>query len=436
LDALPITVFLSRSGQIPPGVGGASAEVIAETQGPEEFMALGPGGALVHHVSAQRSYVRKIGPLPLAYEARVAERLLELETLWNRRIEGIVDLDGSGAVARRFWPNVAASAATQAPRAEWPPVKAVELVCCTYNRVSEPTAALSHLLDAAHHASAAGTHTTVNVVFQNEWFPDRLFEQRPDWRRDPLLRLTSSLPGLPRARNTAVASSAADLLVFVDDDVELDGEFVAGYVASANSHAAAIGLVGRIRSRTVGANRRNEALSVGQVRVSGWVDDNFDSLGRAGVTVVPQSPRGANMAFRRAPMSSLLGDRWFDETLTGSAHREETTLGVELFRRGHHLVFAPEASLLHLEAEQGGCENRGALTLQQRVAHSALDYLFLNRLYAPARALRGWAPLLTVAREVRHARGPREKLTAGWVNLRAFRDGRRLYLQRERERSG
>jgi hypothetical protein len=100
---------------------------------------------------------------------------------------------------------------------------------------------------------------------------------------------------------------------------------------------------------------------------------------------------------------------------------------VELFRRGHHVLYTPKASLLHLEAEVGGCENRGRLSTRQKLDHLTLDYRFLNRLYASHQGLRAFAPLLLGVREVREAKGLRRKAGRAWLNVNAYFRGRQAY---------
>jgi GT2 family glycosyltransferase len=387
------------------------AEVIAKVDGAVEAMALDSFGNIVHGVP------HRGGPGSLALKR------YELGALWTREVT-----NGSSGGACPYHDGAPAE---QAPLPS-KPVGSVEVVCCTYNRIAEPIATIEQLLRDADGATNSGIAVTVRVLFQNAGFPESLYERKPAWRNHPALRLTPSLPpGLPRARNVGLGASAADLVVFVDDDVEIEPGFVLAHVRAANANPEAIGIAGRIRSRVMGADRVNRSLAVGQIHLSGRVDDNFDSVGQPGVTVVVHTPRGANMAFRREALLREMGPRPFDESLPGSAHREETTLAIELFRRGHYIVFAPEASLLHLEAESGGCENRGPLTVHKRLDHLALDYLFLNRLYAPKPLLRTFAPLLQGVREVREAKGIARKLFRAGLNLAAYRKGRQLYAKRQ-----
>jgi hypothetical protein len=130
-------------------------------------------------------------------------------------------------------------------------------------------------------------------------------------------------------------------------------------------------------------------------------------------------------------MSNLFGEAWFDERFTGSAFREESALATEIFRRGHHFVYAPDAVLYHFESVSGGCENRETKrTLRQKVGHYTLAYLFLNRLYEPVGILRALAPLLLMIRDVRSADQWRYRVEKAYVNARAFFAARRLHGER------
>jgi GT2 family glycosyltransferase len=218
-------------------------------------------------------------------------------------------------------------------------------------------------------------------------------------------------------------------VIFVDDDVILEPGFVLQHVKAANANPGAAGVVGRIRSRLEGqctTLRRD----VGQIRVSGSMDTNFNSL-EVRSTLVPQTPMGANMSYRREAMNNLFGEAWFDERFSGSAFREESALATEIFRRGRHLVYTPDAVLYHFESAFGGCENRGGKrTLRQTVEHYTLDYLFLNRLYEPVGILRALGPLLLMIRDVRSVDRWRYRLEKAYVNARAFFAARDRHAER------
>jgi GT2 family glycosyltransferase len=411
---------------------GQRVEVIAESPDDEEFVHLDAAGRLVHRVSAARGYARKVlAPVmrdPLA--VRMLEKALELEALWNRAFTTI-ELPSGWSDALLFRALVRRRKLRSAASVSWPRCNSISLICPTYNRVDELLPAIKSFLDESRAAAQRGIDHEVLIVFQNDGTPEKVLARRPEWREAPL-RWIRSEPGLPRARNVGVAHARGDLLVFVDDDVVLDPGFLAGHLEAANAFPTSAGNAGRVRSRILGERgARNRAI--GQLRLSAFIDTHFDSV-TASPPIVPHTPIGANMAFKRAAITRLFGERWFDERITGSAHREETTLCVELFRRGGHLVFAPEASLLHLEAEAGGCENRGVLSPKKEIDHLALDYLFFRRFFRDLGPLAPVAPLAFFSREVRQSGQP--KLTRAYLNARGYWAGLRRFRRFERGFSG
>jgi hypothetical protein len=129
LDRLPIVVVTLRHGEPPAWTHSPSFEVVTEASGAEEFVTLGEGGALIHHVSSKRSYLGKLSPVPVEFSTRAAERVFELQTLWNRQVDGVVDVDGSGSVLRRLRPGlpvfVNGEPLPGALRPVWPEVRTV-----------------------------------------------------------------------------------------------------------------------------------------------------------------------------------------------------------------------------------------------------------------------------------------------------------------------
>jgi len=206
--------------------------------------------------------------------------------------------------------------------------------------------------------------------------------------------------------------------------VKLGPGFLEAYASAAKRHPEAIGFVGRIESPSEPVVGRPRAI--GQVRPTGYVDVNYNSINRDAV-YVPMTPMGANMAFRRERMNRLLGPAWFDAGLTGSAIREESTLALEISRAGEHLVFVPDAALEHFESERGGCNNRGRRSTRERIQHRSLESLFLARLYQGAGWLHAASALRAAFVEVGRANGPLQKLEASAVHLIAYVGARRRF---------
>jgi GT2 family glycosyltransferase len=260
-----------------------------------------------------------------------------------------------------------------------------------------------------------------------------MYEWRPDWKTNRVLRfIYSSPPGLTRARNAGIEAGDADLVIFVDDDVVLESGFISEHVKAANRNPRAIGVVGRIRARSDGyctTTRR----AVGQIRVSGYVEPNFDSV-EASATLVSHTAMGANMSYRRKPLTAIYGNAWFDERMFSSAFREETVLGAELFRAGEHLVYAPKALLTHFESVVGGCANRGRRTLRKLIDHFSSDYLFLNRLYEPVGLARLVLPWLLLRRDLNWAQDRHTAVKKLIVNIGGYLKGRALFNRHRPDR--
>jgi glycosyltransferase involved in cell wall biosynthesis len=295
----------------------------------------------------------------------------------------------------------------------------VDLVLCTYGRLEELRVSVADALASLGAARQVGVSGTLVVVYQEADLPSRLLSLCPEWRDEPALRLVfSSPPSLTRARNVGVQETQNDLVIFIDDDVSLEPSFVTAHLAAANGSPTAWGVAGRVRSQRDGL-LASGSLAVGQIRASGNVESHFESI-RDQVPLVPQTALGANMSYKRRAMTEAFGQRWFDESLQGSAFREETTLGLAILRHGGHLVFGPDAVLTHFQSESGGCDNRKKKTIAQRSAQAVLEYRFLARLYELNPLLRILAPWQLGARDTFKARSLGGVALRAFVNLRGY----------------
>ncbi len=358
-----------------------------------------------------------LGALPekLAANAQAApDNRARLEAIYRDNDEAYL-----AYVAERF-------AAPAAPRRRAPPstLASVDVIVPTYNRFDELTRSLESILAEVERARREGIPCSATLVHQNADLPARLLAWRPELRH-ALQLVFSSPPSLTRARNTGLRQTSGDFVIFVDDDVAVGPGFVAAHLAAARAHPAAVGTAGRVRSRLDLCDITGDR-AVGQIRASGFIDCNYNSV--ADGAFVPMTATGANMGYRRAAMNALLGERWFDERFAGSAFREESALGMDIFRRGGHLVFARDAFLYHHAAEEGGCESRSRQrTLGARARHAGFEYLFLNELYRGRSWLRLLAPGLTLRRDARHFERLRTLAAKLIIHAGGYRAGRRLF---------
>lgn len=171
---------------------------------------------------------------------------------------------------------------------------------------------------------------------------------------------------LPGARNFAVRRAKGEILLFLDDDVKLEPGFLSAHAK--NYDRAEVGAVaGRVFDRMKLSDHAPgleiqdlppEAFDPGIA----WYHINLVH------TVKPQrvlSARGCNMSYRREIFEKH--DLWFDERFRGSAVREESDFCLRLRKTGLIVWYDPDAHLVHLGEETGGCHDISTKSLQYQI---------------------------------------------------------------------
>jgi len=153
--------------------------------------------------------------------------------------------------------------------------------------------------------------------------------------------------GLPNARNFGISKARGEIILFCDDDVIPSAGLVAAHLKNYRDQG-----IGGIAGRVLPKNGRTISKANGPVgRISQWTGnqvDRFDSTIRAEV----DHAQGCNMSFRRKVLEKIGG---FDTRFGGSAFLEETDVCLRVKRAGYRIIFDPEAELIHLKEQSGGC---------------------------------------------------------------------------------
>lgn len=177
---------------------------------------------------------------------------------------------------------------------------------------------------------------------------------------------------LPGARNYAVRRSTGDIILFIDDDVQLTESFLkahaSNYIEAGTSTPKNIGAVaGRVFDRMKlgdsGGDLIIEELPP-QASDPGIAWYHIDLVH----TVKPQqviSARGCNMSFRREIFDQH--GLHFDERFKGSAVREESDFCLRVRKTGYIIWYDPEANLVHLGEEVGGCHDISTRSMQYQI---------------------------------------------------------------------
>ncbi|MBD2343221.1 hormogonium polysaccharide biosynthesis glycosyltransferase HpsN [Anabaena subtropica] len=162
---------------------------------------------------------------------------------------------------------------------------------------------------------------------------------------------------LPGARNYGVRRSSGEIILFIDDDVKLKPGFLAAhaknYVQNPEVGAVAGRVFDRMKLGDSGGDLEIEYLPP-EAMDPGIAWYHIDLVH----TIKPQqvlTARGCNMSFRREIFTKY-GLR-FDERFGGSAVREESDFCLRVRQTGYKIWYDPEADLVHLGEETGGCHD-------------------------------------------------------------------------------
>jgi GT2 family glycosyltransferase len=189
------------------------------------------------------------------------------------------------------------------------------------------------------------------------------------------LRLTR--PSVTAAVNVGARHAAGSVLVFLDDDVEIDDRELLTRHERHYQDRGIGGVVGRI----VGAGRRADLPRPTASGPLGFLSMNFDHPHPMDVPTAA----GANMSFRRELVERLGG---FDERYTANAFRWETDFSVRVIRSGYRIRYDPDARVVHHYGTPGGCDN-GHLLARTAGSHAWYEPFFRNNTYFALKLLGG-----------------------------------------------
>lgn len=151
--------------------------------------------------------------------------------------------------------------------------------------------------------------------------------------------LSCDEPSAVVKRNIGIAHSTKRILVFVDDDVVVEGTWLPSLLQHYEN--TSIGGVGG-RVKVPGQPSGSSKFKTGVIR-DGFVIGNWDPPGTQIVEV--EHLIGCNMSLRKDPVVKLGG---FDNFFRSCNFREETDLCLSTRRLGYRILFDPKASLFHL----------------------------------------------------------------------------------------
>ncbi len=168
---------------------------------------------------------------------------------------------------------------------------------------------------------------------------------------------------LPGARNYAIERANGSIFLFLDDDVELPEGCLAAHAKGFAGRPEVGAIAGRVFDRMKLSESTKPTIETlpPEAMDPGIAWYHIDLVH----TVKPQrvlTARGCNMSFRREVFEQY-GLR-FDERFAGSAVREESDFCLRLRKTGLIVWYEPDAHLVHLGEETGGCHDISTRSLK------------------------------------------------------------------------
>jgi glycosyltransferase involved in cell wall biosynthesis len=167
----------------------------------------------------------------------------------------------------------------------------------------------------------------------------------------PLRLVHEDTPGAAAARNAGAAHAGGQYLLFVDNDIQVESDFLQRHLVALEAHAGAW-IVGQMVNLP-----EQEATALGRFRKS-----MFPLISPEEGIRKTSSVTAANLSLSRADFESLRG---FDETLFSGEDRE---LMMRAWEKGITIVLDPSIIVVH----------------NDWAGSSIRDYCFRNRVYSQA----------------------------------------------------
>lgn len=269
----------------------------------------------------------------------------------------------------------------------------ISVIVPTYNREAILKASLEELLKQDYPSWEI---LVIDQTATHEAETEQYLQQLADDQKINWIRVNwASLPG---ARNLGVRQATGDIVLFIDDDVEIpDGYLYAhaqNYINDPEIGAVAGRVLDRMKISDAKCQKKADNYEIDylppEASDPGIAWYHIDLVH----TTKPQSvisARGCNMSFKRDIFTKY--DIWFDERFRGSAVREESDFCLRLRSTGYKIWYDPQAYLVHLGEETGGCHDITTRSLSYQITFYHNHFLMAQKNLTLSQQLRLYAKL-------------------------------------------
>jgi GT2 family glycosyltransferase len=229
---------------------------------------------------------------------------------------------------------------------------AISIVVCTKDRLND--------LRECVHSVALQTVTPRELVVVDMSETDLV----EDWLRTLQREVTfdckyvkQTSGGLAHARNISVGRCVGDIILFLDDDVVLDSEYLrnmeANYVEDRDNDLGGVEGLIQVERSTRFWRFFNYAFLLDSPKKGKLLSSGFSTCPEEPVKMYVETLSGCNMSYRRWIFESFS----FDEKLTGYGYVEDQDFSYRVGKK-YHLLLEPSARLIHKVTQMGRSDSR------------------------------------------------------------------------------
>ena len=235
----------------------------------------------------------------------------------------------------------------------------VSIVIPTYNRSQMLCKTLANIIsfEYQYHELIVVDQTKEHDP-QSKQYLDKLTAEKK------IKYIYSDYPNLPNARNTGIKESSGDIVLFFDDDIEINKDTIPAHISgfSKQNVGCVTGKVTVQNTDKCGNKVLENTVTIKKIIKSIlflFLRKKASYVGHLGILsnftgkkiLFSDSCIGCNMSFRKDVFNKC---GLFDVIFSGNAVREDTDMSIRLRKCGYKIMYIPQASVIHYMNNTGG----------------------------------------------------------------------------------
>lgn len=242
----------------------------------------------------------------------------------------------------------------------------ISIIIPTYNRVED----LNKCLDSIRFQTILPKEIVIVDDSDNNEIQDLLEHIKIEFKEKSIFLKyirNKKEKSLAIARNTGIEYTAGDIILFLDDDVILDKDYIKQILKVYEKHPDALGVQGYITNidfnrfwNTVHKIDLSGHFERNKCRVQTSTDATYPYL--LNDVILCQWLSGANHSYKR----NIFQNFRYDENLKKYSYKEDVDMSYRIFKvHPNSLFITPHAKLIHNLSKEGRIPNKMLLNMKQ-----------------------------------------------------------------------